>query len=92
MSKVSKLIKVIGFIAIAVCILYYIQKVVSPKFDASQGTRTGYEKEEKNTVDVLLLGSSNMFHTINPLFLYENTGNPFSSYSTFITIACLFGS
>ncbi len=74
MSKISKLIKVIGFIVIAVCILYYIQKVVSPKFDASQGTRTGYEKEEKNTVDVLLLGSSNMFHTINPLFLYENTG------------------
>lgn len=46
----------------------------NPKFAAHQGMLSGFTEEEKNSVDVLFLGTSNMFHTSNPVVLYEDTG------------------
>ncbi len=74
MPKIKKVIKVCGFILIFVFVLNAIQSILVTKFDSSNGTRTGFMEEQENSIDVLFLGSSNMFCTINPLLLYEETG------------------
>lgn len=74
MNYVKNGIKIISFILLIVIIGYNIQNVLTPKFDSSQGARTGFFEEENNSIDVLFLGTSNMFHTINPLIIYEDTG------------------
>ena len=74
MKKTIKCIKIFGFIFLILFIGYNIQKVVSPKFNASQGLQSGFMEEKENSIDVLFLGTSNMFHTINPIILYEETG------------------
>lgn len=74
MTKVKNGIKIIVFIAIFAMIFGTIQKLTLPYFTEEQGTNSGFLFEEENTVDVLFLGTSNMFHTINPLVLYEESG------------------
>lgn len=70
----KKAIKIITFILIIAAIFNTIQNVIMPEFGAEQGLRSGFQYEEENSIDVLFLGSSNMYHTINPLVLYEEKG------------------
>lgn len=74
MEKIKAAVKIVAFLLLAILVGGSIQRVVSPKFNASQGAQSGFFEEEKNSIDVLFLGTSNMFHTINPLVLYESTG------------------
>lgn len=74
MTKVKNGIKIIVFILMFALIFNTIQGLTMPTFSMEQGTNSGFLYEEEDTVDVLFLGSSNMFHTINPLILYEETG------------------
>ena len=74
MRKAINCLKICAFILLTLLIGFNIQKVVSPKFTSSQGMQSGFKNEKSNSVDVLFLGTSNMFHTINPLVLYEDTG------------------
>lgn len=74
MKKVKNGIKIVIFILIFVMIFGAIQDLTLPYFSDEQGSNTGFFDEEDNTVDVIFLGSSNMFHTINPLVMYEEAG------------------
>lgn len=73
-KKISIFLKIAVFILLIIVIGRKVQIIISPKFDASQGARSSFFEEEENSIDVLFLGTSNMFHTINPIVLYESTG------------------
>lgn len=50
-------------------------KIVSAKFINDSTTMiNGFYAEDKNSIDVLVVGSSNAFCTIDPLVLYEEEG------------------
>ncbi len=74
MKKIWLFVRSAIFILLVVIIGRNMQTIVSPKFAASQGAQSGFFEEKKNSIDVLFLGTSNMFHTINPIVLYESTG------------------
>ncbi len=63
------LIFVLAFTALT--LLYYPKR--SPE-DSTGNLSNGIYLEDENSVDVLLVGSCNMYTSFNPLFFYENTG------------------
>ena len=68
------LIKVVGFFLVLVLALNYINSIFSFKYgDGIYGLKKYYELE-KNTVDVLVLGSSHAFENVNTGTLWENYG------------------
>lgn len=73
-SRIIKSLKIILFVGCIFISLGVIQDIVCPKFESPLGLRSGFSDEEENSIDVLFLGTSNMFLTINPVLLYEDTG------------------
>ena len=50
-------------------------KIVRAKFTGDSTTIVdGFYAEKKNDIDVIVIGSSNSFCTVNPLVLYEEYG------------------
>lgn len=72
--------KVTVFLLIIVFLTSFWQKVLIPKWEPDglwEPVTTmidGFYAEERNTIDVLYLGTSNAFYDINPLVIYENYG------------------
>lgn len=66
-----------GFCILFCILLYGLNEIFIPKWEEDglwePATRIvdGFYAEEKNTIDVLYLGSSNSFYDINPLVIYE---------------------
>jgi len=58
---------------IIIFIFLLLQKMVVPRFSSTYIV-DGFYQEKENDIDVLFMGSSNMFCTIDPVALYEDYG------------------
>ncbi|MCM1182563.1 MAG: hypothetical protein NC337_04220 [Roseburia sp.] len=66
---------VLVFLGLMTATLLLVGNIVRAKFIGDSTTIVdGFYVEEKNDIDMLVIGSSNSFCTIDPLILYENYG------------------
>lgn len=71
----KRVIRVSLFLVILFALLGITQEILQAKFiNDSTSIVNGFYAEEKQDIDVLFIGSSNCFTTINPLVLYEQYG------------------
>ena len=73
-SKKNSLIKVIAFILVFFLISGILTNMYIPYFSDDARLAPGFYKEEKNSMDVILLGSCNMYTTFSPAIAYERKG------------------
>ena len=80
--KHKRIFSVVLFIIIGVLLFYILNIIFLPEWvinqDATLSTRGIYEEKE-NSLDVLVVGSSNIYNGISPLEIWEKTG--ISSYA-----------
>ena len=68
------------FSAIIGVLVFFLQRLLIPKWEPDglwepvTSMIDGFYEEEKQTMDVIYLGSSNAFYDINPLIVYEEYG------------------
>ena len=80
MNTVKISIRVVAFIMIFVFVFLKVQDKVTPTWDWPDSqerlTRsiTGVCQEDKNTLDILWLGTSHMQNGLSPMEIYRNTG------------------
>lgn len=83
-NRAIQFARVVLFIVVFCCIFYYIQELVKPKWgDGTAGAHEttnalGFYEEPKDSIDVLLIGSSHIFFGSSPLKMWEEYG--FTSY------------
>lgn len=78
-KHINFLIKSVIFLGILCCFLYQVYQIIMPKFFfdntwPTTSTYIGFYEMEKNTVDVLFLGSSHAASSFIPQELYNNYG------------------
>ena len=74
-ERIRRFIAVVVFLVVIGYVLSLTGKIVRAKFIGDSTTIVnGFFAEKKNDIDLLVLGSSNSFCTINPLVLYEQYG------------------
>lgn len=74
-EKFSRAAAVVAFILFISLVLAAADKIVCAKFIGDSTTIVdGFYAEQKNDIDVIVVGSSNSFCTVNPLVLYEEYG------------------
>ncbi len=74
-EKLRRFAAVVVFLIVIWAVLSITGKIVRAKFIGDSTTIVnGFYAEKKNDIDLLVLGSSNSFCTINPLVLYEQYG------------------
>ena len=74
-EKLRRFAAVVVFLIVIGAVLSITGKIVRAKFIGDSTTIVnGFYAEKKNDIDLLVLGSSNSFCTINPLVLYEQYG------------------
>lgn len=74
-KKYARAAAVISFFLFTGFVLFVAQKIVCAKFIGDSTTIVdGFYAEKKNDIDMIVLGSSNSFCTVNPLVLYEEYG------------------
>jgi hypothetical protein len=67
--------KIFGFIFIISALLVFTGKIVRAKFIGDSTTIVnGFYAEKKNDIDVIIIGSSNGFCTVDPVTLYDEYG------------------
>ena len=90
----KRILAVVGFLALTILALGITQEILKAKFIQDSTTIIdGFYTEKKNDIDVLFLGSSNCFCTIDPLVLYEEYGiasYDFASSSQTMDISLLY--
>lgn len=83
--KYIRIVSVALFIIIGLILLYILNIILLPEWVTNEGatlsTRGIYE-EEKNSLDVVFVGSSNIYNGISPLEIWEETGIPSYSYGS----------
>ena len=73
-QKIKILFKPVGFFIILTFILVQLNRILSFKYDDGICQMEQFYKQEENSIDVLVLGSSHAFVNINPQILYEQEG------------------
>ena len=71
---ITYILKPLGFLAILTFVLIQLNRVLSFKYDDGICQMEQFYKQEENSIDVLVLGSSHAFVNINPQILYEQGG------------------
>ena len=82
MMNRKKAIKGICFVIIFIILFMVMQKLLQAKWGsagnnediASTSTWTEFHSLEKNTVDVLFLGTSHVYCAVDPMYIYDKTG------------------
>lgn len=81
----KQLFSVVIFIIIGILLFYIVNIVFLPEWVTNDGatlsTRGIYE-EEKNSLDVVFVGSSNIYNGVSPLEIWEETGITSYSYAS----------
>lgn len=82
----KKTLRVITFIIIFIVLFLFVDRLFDPVGTKgewkSSNVMVDYYRKEKNTVDVLFVGNSNVYAGISPLEIYERTGVTGYSYSS----------
>lgn len=74
-TVLSRIAAVTAFVVWISIVLSLTGKIVRAKFIGDSTTIVnGFYEEKKNEIDLIVIGSSNSFCTINPLVLYEEYG------------------
>ena len=72
---ITRLIAVVSFFMLICFVLTVASKIVCAKFIGdSTSIVNGFYAEKKNDIDVIVIGSSNSFCTVDPIVLYEEYG------------------
>lgn len=71
---VNNACRIIGFLLCLVLVMSCLTNISLPFFGNYQGSQSGFLEEKKDSIDVIFLGTSNMFHSINPVIMYSETG------------------
>lgn len=94
---ISNFKRIIAMLVFALCFFgacFITQGILKDKYLTDATTIVnGFYAEEKNSIDVICIGSSNCFCTINPMVLYENYGiaaYDFASSSQTVNISLLY--
>lgn len=75
LKKYARAAAVFSFLLFIGLVLFMAEKIICAKFIGDSTTIVdGFYAEKKNDIDMLVLGSSNSFCTVNPLILYEEYG------------------
>ncbi len=75
MHMKKRVIAIVIFLAMTMVVLGITQEILQAKFIQDSTTIVdGFYEEKKKDIDVLFIGSSNSFCTIDPLVLYEEYG------------------
>ena len=74
--KIKHIVQAIVFVLILALVFTLFTLLYYPKWTPLQGRgqMAGFYKEPKDTIDVLLLGSCNMYSSFSPLIMYERNG------------------
>lgn len=71
----SRLIYIAMFFGVVFFVLSVTDKIIRAKFIGDSTTIVnGFYAEKKNDIDVIVIGSSNSFCTVNPIVLYDQYG------------------
>lgn len=72
----TRVIRCIAFMLIVALLLSIVTMIYLPKwsYDNEVGQVSGFYQEEKNTIDVIGLGSCNMYSSFSPSSCMRNTG------------------
>jgi len=73
----KKALKIIAFLLLVVLVFFAVQKVLTPSWNHYQGCDNsvqGFFALDRNSIDVLFLGTSHVIYGISPMTLYEQTG------------------
>lgn len=72
----TRIIRCIAFMLIAALLLSIVTMIYLPKwsYDNEVGQVSGFYQEDKNTIDVIGLGSCNMYSSFSPVIMYEKFG------------------
>ena len=76
-NALKLIIRSIAYLLIFCTLLTLVTLVYLPKRnceDSESGQAAGFYKEPDNTLDVLFLGSCNMYSSVSPLLIYEKYG------------------
>lgn len=76
---VSRTIKILSFLIVVCFTLSFLQNFVFVNFDADKLRIEGFYKEENNTLDVVNIGASDIFHGYSCARAFEKYG--YTSYS-----------
>ena len=83
MSK--KIIQIIIFFAIGIVLFYMISSILMPEWMSPKyvtlGIR-GFYKENKNTIDTLFRGDSNIYNGVSPIKIWKDTGITSYNYAS----------
>lgn len=70
----KKAIKCTCFVLIFIAVLTYVSSVISFKGEGSAYTMTQFYRQDEDSIDVLVLGSSHAYVDINPAVLWKEYG------------------
>lgn len=70
----KRIIKIVVFILIIFNLLSYVNKILKPKYPDGIYSLNKFYEQKKNTIDVLVLGSSHAFESINTGMLWDEYG------------------
>lgn len=70
----KNIIKTIGFLAVFLLLFLQVNSILEFKHEDGIAQMKMFYKQEKNSVDMLCLGSSHVFANIDPAILYEDYG------------------
>lgn len=73
----KKALKITAFLLVGIFLFFAVQRVLTPSWESYSGcdsTVQGFFAVEKNTIDVLFLGTSHVANALSPMRLYEVSG------------------
>lgn len=92
--RINIIIKVLVFVIFISGVLIFTDSIIKAKFIGdSTSIVNGFYSEKRNSIDLLVIGSSNSFCTIDPVTLYEDygiTAYDFGSSSQPLNISLLY--
>ena len=92
--RINIIIKVLTFVIFISGVLIFTDSIIKAKFIGdSTSIVNGFYSEKRNSIDLLVIGSSNSFCTIDPVTLYEDygiTAYDFGSSSQPLNISLLY--
>ena len=79
---ITRAIKISAFILLSALVIGFLQEYVLCHHDANRMRLDAFYIEDKDTIDVAMIGSSEMYSGVSPALLYEKYGVTSFPYAT----------